>query len=116
MSVDAGHVGDATVIARIDLLIARDDASNCELVAKGVVGSQARGWVYAGGNIFRSDRAVEPLIDKTALRQLAAAAGQELVYTCVPPGSRHSASASTATRTAFFDRDELDVGSDPAIR
>ena len=71
VSVTPSSVGDATVIARIDLLVGRDDAGDCELVVKGVVGGEARGWVYAGGNNFRSDRASEPLIDKTALRTLA---------------------------------------------
>ncbi|MFN8643317.1 MAG: hypothetical protein U0802_17265 [Candidatus Binatia bacterium] len=87
VSVNPGSVADANVISRIDLLVGRDDAGDCELVVKGVVSGEARGWVYAGGNNFRSDRVLEPLIGKTSLRALAGTAGQEQIYTCVPPGS-----------------------------
>ncbi len=113
VSVTSTSVADPSVISRLDLLIGRDDAGNCELVAKGVVGGQARGWVYAGGNSFRSDRAAEPLLDKTALRTLAAVAGQEQVYTCVPPGSGQRIGVDR-DEDGHFDRDELDIGSDPS--
>jgi DNA-binding beta-propeller fold protein YncE len=113
VSVTSTSVSDANVIARIDLLVGQDDLNNCELVAKGVVGGQARGWVYAGGNNFRSDRLSEALLDKTALRQLASTSGQELVFTCVPPGSGTRIGVDR-DGDGFFDRDELDAGSDPA--
>jgi DNA-binding beta-propeller fold protein YncE len=113
VSVTPGSVSDASVIARIDLLIARDDAGDCDLVVKGASGGEARGWVYAGGNNFRSDRASEPLLDKTALRTLAGTAGQEQVYTCVPPGSGQRIGIDRDLDNRF-DRDELDAGSDPA--
>ena len=113
VSVTPATVNDSTVIARIDLLAAQNDAGNCDLVAKGVVAGQSRGWVYAGGNTFRSDRASEPLIDKTTLRQLAGTAGQELVFTCVPPGSGRRIGIDR-DEDGFSDRDELDAGSDPA--
>ena len=113
VSVNAGSVADANVIGRIDLLIGRDDAGDCELVVKGVVSGEARGWVYAGGNNFRSDRILEPLIDKTALRTLAGTAGQEQVSTCVPPGSGARIGVDR-DGDSQFDRDELDAGSDPA--
>ncbi|MBX3027277.1 hypothetical protein KF840_20460 [bacterium] len=113
VSVTPSSVADSTVIARIDLLIGRDDAGDCDLVVKGVSGGEARGWVYAGGNSFRSDRVSEPLIDKTALRALAGSAGQEQVYTCVPPGSGQRIGIDRDLDNRF-DRDELDAGSDPA--
>jgi DNA-binding beta-propeller fold protein YncE len=113
VSVTAAGVNDTNVINRIDLLVARDDANDCDLVAKGVVNGEARGWVYVSGNNFRSDRAADPLISKTALRQLAATAGQEIVFTCVPPGSGTRIGIDRDEDT-YFDRDELDAGSDPA--
>ena len=54
----------------------------------------------------------DALIDKTALRNLAAAAGQELTYTCVPPGAG-TRIALDRDEDGFFDRDELDAGFDP---
>ena len=41
----------------------------------------------AGGGTFASDRAAEAPISDAALRAVADAPGQELTYTCVPPGS-----------------------------
>jgi DNA-binding beta-propeller fold protein YncE len=105
--------GDAAVITRIDDLIARDDAGHCELVVKGVLANQQRGWVYAGGNNFRSDRASDPLTDKTSLRQQAQTAGQDRTYTCVPPASGQRIGIDR-DEDGFFDRTELDAGSDPA--
>lgn len=104
---------DATVTARIDLLIARDDAGDCELVVQGVVANQARGWLYNGSNQFRSDRSSEPLLGKDALRAQAATAGQELMYTCTPPGSGTRMGVDR-DGDGFFDRTEQDVGTDPA--
>ncbi len=104
---------DANVITRIDDLIARNNASHCDLVVKGVLANQQRGWVYAGSNMFRSDRASEPLVDKTTLRQQAQTAGQDLTYTCVPPGSGQRIGVDR-DEDAFLDRTELDAGSDPA--
>jgi DNA-binding beta-propeller fold protein YncE len=104
---------DATVTTRINLMIAQDNAGACELVVKGVAAGIARGYLYAGSNNFQPDRASDALIGEVTLRGQAAAAGQELTYTCVPPGA--------GTRVALdrdedgrFDRDELDAGFDPA--
>jgi 6-phosphogluconolactonase (cycloisomerase 2 family) len=113
VSVTPSTVSDVDVIGRIDLLIGRDDAANCELVVKGVLGGVARGWVYTSGNNFRSDRASEPLIDKTSLRLLASTTGQEQIYTCVPPGSGTRIGIDRDEDT-HFDRDEILAGSDPA--
>ena len=113
VSATSTSFADATVIARIDALIARDDAAHCDLVVKGVFGGQQRGAVYAGGNTFRTDRASEALIDKTTLRNLAATVGQDLTYTCVPPGSGQRIGIDRDEDT-FLDRTEIDAGSDPA--
>ena len=85
---------------RIDLLIAQAAAATCELVVKGVLAGELRGWLRLAGGTFRSDRAAEAPITDAQLRAQAATRGQELTYTCVPPGSGR-ASASTATRTGF---------------
>jgi DNA-binding beta-propeller fold protein YncE len=82
---------------RIDLLIARTktpfvskelggSVTECDLVAHVVEGGTRRGYVYdaasatfvATDNTRRSD---------AALRSLATAPGQEVTYTCAPPGS-----------------------------
>jgi hypothetical protein len=104
---------DANVIARIQLMIDQDNAGACDLTVKGISSGIARGYLFVGSNNFQPDRVGDALINATTLRNQAAAAGQELTYTCVPPGA--------GTRVALdrdedgrFDRDELDDGFDPA--
>jgi DNA-binding beta-propeller fold protein YncE len=72
---------------RIDLLLARAEAQECELVVKGQEPRREIGFVYRPGLGFQPDqRARKPLTD-VALRALATKTGRELTYTCVPPGS-----------------------------
>src|SRR5207253_2721012 len=84
------------------------------LVVKGVRAGQARGWLYqpASGQ-FQSDRASEPLLSEASLRAQAGTVGQELTYTAVPPGSGTRIGIDR-DEDGFFDRTELDAGSDPA--
>jgi YVTN family beta-propeller protein len=112
----------ATVGSRISLLITRAStpwvlegwagARECDLVVKGNVGGIARGWYMNTSGTFRSDRASEALLTDGQLRALAATSGQELTYTCVPPGSAVRLGVDRDSDGAF-DRDELDQGCDP---
>jgi cytochrome c peroxidase len=77
----------ATVGARVTLLIDRADAGDADLVVKGAIGGEARGWHMLPGKTFQSDRAGETPLSDAALRALAQTAGQPLTYTAVPPGS-----------------------------
>jgi len=114
----------AALGARIDLMIARartsfvlvdrPTARECDLVVKGTIDAQARGYALdAASGQFRSDRAAEPPLADAALRALAAADGQALTYTCAPPGEGTRLGLDR-DGDGFFDRDELDAGSDPA--
>ena len=108
---------DASVIARLQLLLARADAGDCDLVGKGVAGAVPRGWLHVaatGPKLFRSDRKSEPLASELTLRNQAATTGQEVTFTCVPPGSGHRIGLDRDEDGAF-DRDELDAGTDPAF-
>jgi len=71
------------VAARLALFIARTQAGDCELVAKG----GGRGYLYAGGGRWRTDRSSEALLPDAALRLLARRKDNELTFTCVPPGT-----------------------------
>jgi DNA-binding beta-propeller fold protein YncE len=113
----------AAVAPRIALLLARaaapfvlkgqPGATECDLVVKGTINGEARGWVRTATGEFRSDRAAEPLLAEIDLRALAGTAGQELTYTCVPPGSGIRIGVDR-DEDGYYDRDELDAGSDPA--
>jgi len=107
-STNAGVAGP-----RIDLLAARAAAGECELVVKGTVAGEQRGVVRLASGQMRSDRASEPLVSEATLRTLAATPGQELTYTCVPPGNGQRIGVDR-DEDGFFDQDELDAGSDPA--
>ncbi len=113
----------AQVAARLDLMTSRartsfvlvdqPEARECDLVVKGVVAGQARGYLLdATSGRFRTDRAAEPPIESAALRALAGTDGQALTYTCVPPGEGRRLGLDR-DGDGFFDRDELDAGSDP---
>jgi len=89
---------------RIDLLIARANApfdslvlggtvTECDLIAKGSIGGNPRGWLW-NGSVFNDD--LGGSISDAALRALATTEGP-ITYTCTPPGS--------GTRMAV-DRDE----------
>lgn len=109
---------------RISLLVARaltdftlvdqPGAKECDVVAKAVVGGQARGYLLdpATGQ-FHSDRAAEPTVTDAQLRAVASTDGQQVTYTCAPPGEGVRL-ALDRDEDGRFDRDEIDAGSDPA--
>jgi DNA-binding beta-propeller fold protein YncE len=87
---------------RIDLMIVRAQTNfpskvlvdlnggpvnECELIAKLVDAGAPTGYLYDGANFLPDDGG--PAISDTALRNKAATLGQEITYTCVPPGSGH---------------------------
>jgi hypothetical protein len=87
----------ATVGSRISLLITRartawvlqgdPSAHECDLVVKGNVAGVQRSWLLNASNgTFTPDNGGAALTD-SQLRAVANTAGQELTYTCVPPGS-----------------------------
>jgi len=100
------------VNTRIDLLLQRDDVLECEVVVKGTLAGLQRGGYRLPNGTFQMDRAAEVLTDPD-LRLQAATAGQELTYTCVPPGSGARIGVDR-DEDGYFDRDELDAGSDPS--
>ena len=76
-----------TVAARITLLLNQAQAGNADLVVKGIVNGEARGWHRNAAGLFVSDKAGEAALSDAALRTLAQTPGQALTYTVVPPGS-----------------------------
>ena len=98
---------------RITLMIAQAAAGACELTVKGVLGGLQRGWLRLPGGAFQSDRAGDPTLTDAQLRAHATVAGQERTYHCVPPGSGLRVGLDR-DEDGFFDRDEIDAGTDPA--
>ncbi len=81
----------AAAAARIDLLVDRGRVATpvpeCDLVVKGVVDGEARGWVMDRNGWFRSDRAAEPLLGRAELEALVDGTDRYLTFTCTPWGS-----------------------------
>jgi hypothetical protein len=73
----------AVVGPRLDLLIARAEEDECELVAKNRWG----GFLYVGEGKFRLSRRGIPAIPDPVLRATTHLPHGEITYTCVPPGS-----------------------------
>src|SRR4030095_15282535 len=96
--------------ARIDLLIARAKAGECDLVVK----SGEKGYFYdVASNRFIGNRQSDAPLSDTSLRQRAAQKGGELTYTCTPPGSGVRA-GSDRDEDGVLDGDEEDAGTNPA--
>jgi len=113
----------AVVGPRLDLLVGRartpfvlvdrPDATECDLVARAVVEGQPRGFLLdPATGTFRSDRAAEAPLGDAQLRAVAAVPGQEVTYTCAPPGEGRRLGLDR-DEDGVFDRDEIDQGSDP---
>jgi len=111
-TVHAGNRNDGATVTWIELMMAQDQAGNCDLVVKGRIASEPRGWVYDGGGVFHSDRSGEAPISAAGLRALAGN-GSELTFTGVAPacGGRMGIDRD---EDGYPDRTELDAGSDPA--
>ena len=89
----------AEVQDRIDLLLTRAAAPfeskqlggssyECDVVVKGVIGGEPRGWRYDRASAqFQPDRSAEPALAKALLMELAEVPGQELTFTAAPTGS-----------------------------
>lgn len=104
---------DAVVGPRLDLLALRAAAGECDLVVKGNLAGEARGWFRNLAGQFQGDRAADAPASPATLRSQAAIGGQERTYLCVPPGSGVRIAVDRDEDT-YFDRDEIDAGSDPA--
>src|SRR5262249_29259259 len=103
----------ATVDPRIALLEDRADHGECDLVAKGRVGSEMQGSLYVGVGQFITDRAGHFVLSDAALGARANTPGQELTFTCVPRGSGPRI-AIDEDGDGAADGDERDAGTDPA--
>jgi hypothetical protein len=97
------------VIPRIDLMIERAEAGECDLVAKR---RRWSGYLYVGNGMFRNNLRGGLIRDKT-LRKLAYLPLCEVTFTCVPPGTGERIGLDR-DEDGCFDRYELLMGSDPA--
>jgi len=103
----------AVVNARINLLIARAEQGECDLVAKTVINGRETGYLYAGAGKFMTSRRNQPPIPEALLRAVTLFSDRSLTYTCVPRGAGVRIGIDRDLDGAY-DGDELAAGSDPA--
>lgn len=97
--------------ARVDTMRALVDASQIDLIAKGRVGTQPRGWQYLGGDAWKSDKSAETNLTTAGLMALALDPSSALTVTGVPGGNGLRMGIDR-DRDTYLDGDELDAGSD----
>ncbi|MDH3443501.1 MAG: hypothetical protein OEN50_06220, partial [Deltaproteobacteria bacterium] len=95
----------------VEVLMARADAGDCDLTAKGWEGKTLRGWLYQKDS-FRSDRRDEMPQGLIGLVNRYHRGGEPITFTCVPPGDG-SRSGLDRDLDGFLDGEEAQVGSDP---
>lgn len=111
LTLTGSNGGEPGVVTTISTLRARAEAGDCDLVAKGRVAGQPRGWLYAGGGLWTADKYNEAPLTTSQLLALAGP-GSEVTLTGVPPGSGQRIGVDR-DRDTYLDGDELDGGSDP---
>jgi DNA-binding beta-propeller fold protein YncE len=106
-------VHSAVASSRVDLLIERAEAGECDLVAKRSSHQGEEGYLYVSPGKFHGDRQSKSLLTDAALRALATECSGEVTYTCVPPGSGVRIGIDR-DGDGYLDGDEKDAGSNPA--
>jgi cytochrome c553 len=103
----------AAVGSRVDLLRARADAGECDLIAKSELLGIELGFSYVGDDQFKTDRRALPVVPEAVLRALAIRLGRPVTFTCVPPGSGTRIGVDR-DGDGIWDGDERDAHTDPA--
>lgn len=85
--ITLSDVNAALVAPRINLFINQASLGNAELVVKGTINNQQRGWYRLANGLFQSDNIAEAPISDSQLRDMAQLPGQQLTYSAVPVGS-----------------------------
>ncbi|SEU28137.1 hypothetical protein [Stigmatella erecta] len=98
---------------RVDLLIARANAGECELVAKGRISQADVGYLSVGSGLFKRDKQAHLPVSDLVLRQLVATGSGALTYTCVPLGAGQRIGLDRDL-DGHLDGDERAAGSNPA--
>lgn len=103
----------ATVGPRIDLMRQRDDAGECELIAKAEVSGYEVGFVRSNAGSWVPSHTSLPIVTDSQLRQVPQSSGKPVTYTCVPPGSGVRLGIDR-DGDGHRDGNEVQAGSNPA--
>jgi len=110
--VTLSNNSSAATHQRIDLLKSRSLVTSprgeCDLIVKGVINNQQRGYLMLADGRFQSDKKKQVLTD-SQLRKLVRHNNQTLTFTCVPPGSGIWMGIDR-DEDGHYDQDEKDNG------
>jgi len=95
--------------ARINLMIARANFGECDLIAT----NDSNSYLYLRNGKFQGDLSNEAPISDADLRLTALKSNGDLTYTCLPPGNGQRV-ALDRDEDGFYNRDELLANTDPA--
>lgn len=112
-TITNANKNDAPTAARIDTMVAQAEAGSCDVIAKGVLGAVAKGYVYdEASNLMTPDTFAEAPVSEDALR--TSVTGADVVtFTGVPNGAGVRLGIDR-DRDTFLDRVETTDGHDPA--
>jgi DNA-binding beta-propeller fold protein YncE len=96
---------------RVDLLVARAAAGDCDLVVHGLLGGRPRGWLRQADGAFRINGATRGPFAESRLRSRALRRGGAMTFTCVPPGSGQRIALDRDEDGVFDDDERLTPGS-----
>ena len=85
--ITLGAARSEAVLERLDLLVERAQLGECDLMVKGVIEAEQRGALMLPDGAFRTDRSDDAPVELNQLLSLADTQGQELTFTCAPPGT-----------------------------
>jgi len=111
LTFDGANNSDPVALARLDTLRGQAELGNCDLIAKGRVNGQQRGWAYLGPDQWKPDKTLESDLNTASLIALAGL-GSEVTVSGVPAGSGTRMGIERDGDT-YLDGDERDVGSNP---
>jgi DNA-binding beta-propeller fold protein YncE len=102
----------SVMTARLDLLVARANAGECDLVVKGRLNSQDVGFLYVGSQQYKKDKVALPQISDSNLRASVVTL-DALTFTCFPPASG-TRNGIDRDLDGHLDGDERTAGTDLA--
>lgn len=111
MTFTGANNSDPEMLLRADTLRGAAALGHCDLIAKGRVAGQSRGWKYVGGDQWQPDKTGESAISSATLIALAGP-GSEVTVMGVPMGSGTRMGVDR-DRDGYPNGTELDAGSDP---
>ena len=112
ITFDGSNNGSPPLLGQLQTVRDQFDSTFIDVIAKGRVGTQPRGWAYVGGDRWDPDKAAEPNLTTAQLLALATGLGSAVTVTGVPRGSGVRMGIDR-DRDSYPDADELDAGSNP---